>query len=81
MIPKLTIILLFLLAASVAANVYLGVQSGGMGKLQAEIRTLEDSNARLGAENAKASATINALFAEAQRWEAYRTELEGLILP
>ena len=75
------IILLFLLAASIAANVYLGVQPGDIGKLQAEIGTLKISNAQLGTENAKAAATINTLLAEAERWAAYRTELEFFILP
>lgn len=81
MIPKPTIFLLFFLAASIAANVYFGVQSGAIGKLQTEIGALKISNARLGTENAKAAATINTLLAEAERWEAYGTELEAFILP
>ena len=81
MVPKPTIVLLFLLAASIAANVYFGVQSGGIGKLQTEIGALKISNASLGTENAKAAATINTLLAEAERWEAYGTELEAFILP
>ena len=81
MIPRATIIVLFLLAASVAANVYFAAQMGGVGKLETEVGTLRISNARLGTENAKAAATINTLLAEAERWEAYGADLEALILP
>ncbi|MCH8089566.1 MAG: hypothetical protein IH955_06110 [Chloroflexi bacterium] len=81
MLSKPAVILLFLLAASIAANVYFAVQFGAVGKLQTEIGTLKISNARLGAANAQAAATINTVKAEAARWEAYGTGIEALILP
>lgn len=81
MIPKPAIFLPLLLALSMAANIYFAAQLGGVDKLGTEVGALKISNARLATENAKAAATINTLLAEAERWEAYRTELEGYILP
>lgn len=78
---KQTIILSFLLAASIAANFFFAAQLAGVGDLETEVGTLKTSNARLGVENANAAATINSLLAEAARWEAYVNDLESLILP
>ena len=57
------------------ANVYFVAQLGGVWTLETEVGTLRKSNARVDAENAKATATINILLAEAARWEAYGAEL------